>query len=74
MPELVTISEAARRLGVSPQYLSTARARDGTFPSAVPDVGGARLYVWPTLWAWFDARRRRLGFGKSTNDTGEDAR
>lgn len=56
VPDLVTRSEIAARLGVTRQAVQnwTAGKRQGDFPKAINPVGGG-VWFWRDVWEWATA-------------------
>lgn len=59
-PELISLREVARRLGVSHQLISQLSRRDPAFPPVVP-VGRAQAVDWREAEPYFRNRTTRPG-------------
>ena len=59
--QLVTLPDAAKRLGVSDAYLRAQRLKGRGFPDPAWEVGGRKLYDMRAVQAWADARPGRSG-------------
>jgi predicted DNA-binding transcriptional regulator AlpA len=59
-PELISLREVARRLGVSHQLISQLSRRDPDFPPIVP-VGRAQAVDWHKAEPYFRNRTTRPG-------------
>lgn len=56
--EWVSLSRAARRVGLSPSRISQLRREDPAFPPTRP-TRSALLVSWPAFQHWFAHRPRR---------------
>ena len=69
-PELISLREVARRLGVSHQLISQLSRRDPDFPPLIP-VGRSKAVDWKKAEPYFRGRTSRQGERTDLKKTAE---